>query len=383
MTALAAVGLVHSQNQTIATWFSTAFIREESFATHTVRYGNTPVTPVPTTTEPIILITSVLTEPTASRNINSTTWHTTQVTVPVATRLVTVQTTPPAPPTITLPGTATTTVRVTPTIATVTFSPAFCANGTTPLATVTKYTGTYSPFPGQPSAVPTIFPTAVTTYFRATYHYKVYPYTGTTATFTSTVTKTTYLSTTTVGTTTVNLMGGTRGYTRTSYATTVTATVGVYQLANASRTVDSCEATRTVTYHAKCAPTNLIAEREGRGIGIRPVGWMDWTAGFPLSTEVDASGCCQLCVANEGCAASEWRSPKSYTKARCLLYYWNHGEQNGNGTGKGTCGGDGTGLEYFGDANALPRLGSFVQNGCGEVKYVGGYDSLCPKCKVD
>ncbi|KAB5511353.1 hypothetical protein GE09DRAFT_1067866 [Coniochaeta sp. 2T2.1] len=179
-TALAAASFAYAQSQTIATWLSTSHIREEYFSTSTIQYSNTPITPVPSKTEPIVLVTSIVTEPTASRNFNFTSFYTAQVTLPVTTQVVTVRSPRPSPPTITLSGTATTTVWATPTIATVTFASTLCANGnsTLPSTTTTKYTGTYSPFPGQPSTLPTIFPTAVTTWFRVTAFYKVYPYTG-------------------------------------------------------------------------------------------------------------------------------------------------------------------------------------------------------------
>ncbi|KAK3988775.1 hypothetical protein QBC44DRAFT_359792 [Cladorrhinum sp. PSN332] len=384
-TALAVVNLANAQNQTIASWLSTSFIHDETFSTQTVRYGDTPVTPVPTTTAPIVIITSILTERTASRNINFTSWYTAQVTVPVATRLATVWETPSAPPTTTLNGTATTTVWVTPVLATVTLSPTICAeNGISPDGTTTtQYTGTYAPFPGQPTTPPTIFPTAVTKYFRATYSYRIYVYTGTTTTFTSTVTGTNYLSTTIVGTTTLDPMAGARGYTRTSYAKTATTTASDFYLTYATRPVTAActavDTTLTVTYDARCAPTNLISERDGRGIGIRVIP-RNWTYPLVGIQTVDASACCQLCLNNPGCALSEW---KKAWNGGCYLYYWNRGGNESslgiNGTSS-TCGGM---MEYYGDVHALPRQGSFIQRGCGEFKYLGGHDPFCPSCEVD
>jgi len=61
----------------------------------------------------------------------------------------------------------------------------------------------------------------------------------------------------------------------------------------------------------------------------------------------------------------------------------NTGNGSGNGTGNGnaTCGpGE---MEWFGDAYALEGQGSFVQTGCGKVRYLGGRDPFCPDCKVD
>ncbi|KAK4462673.1 hypothetical protein QBC42DRAFT_326706 [Cladorrhinum samala] len=398
-TALALVILpilaAEAQNQTIATWFSTSFISAGYFTTRTIGYGDTPVTPVPTRTEPIVIITSILTEPTASRNINFTSWYTAQVTVPVATRLATVWETPSAPPTTTLNATTTATVWVTPALATVTVSSTVCAagNGTAPngLKTVTEYIGTYAPFPGQPTAPPTTFPTAVTSYFRATNSYRVYAYTGVTTTFTSTVTGTNYLSTSIVGTTTLDPMAGARGYTRTKYAETMTTTASDYYLAYATRTVtDSTGAcagtppTVTVTHDARCAPTNLISERDGRGVGIRVIP-RNWT--FPLAgiqAAADAGACCQLCVDNPGCGVSEW---KLGWNGGCYLYYWNHGDDSQvNDAGTSQSCGQGI-MEYYGDVHALPRQGSFVQaggRGCGDqLKYLGGYDPFCPSCEVD
>lgn len=176
-----------AQNNTVMTWYSTSFISEEYNITRTILYGSSPVTPVPTFRANISITRTFLSEPTVSRNINHTTWTIPQVTVPVETRQVIVYAS--APRTVNSNQTATETVWVSPTLATVTFASPTCTNGATPPnSTVTSYTGTYTPVPGQATTVPTMWPTAVTSLAQVTVSYRVFAYTGSTVTFTSTAT---------------------------------------------------------------------------------------------------------------------------------------------------------------------------------------------------
>ncbi|KAK3326125.1 hypothetical protein B0H66DRAFT_637441 [Apodospora peruviana] len=398
-TALLFIFGIHARHlPRTTTWFSTSFISEGFHSSRTVKYGNTAVTPVPTSTAPIVEVSSYLSEPTMSRNINSTTWTTVTVTEPLITSVEIVYTTPLAPPTVTQ-NVTTTEIWTSPVVATITLPAvtATCTNGAAAASgpskkvTVTKYTGTYQPIPGQVTTTKTIWPTAVTTYLSVTPSYRVFPYTGSTVTVTSTFTDTAYLSTT-ISTATYSAAGpwGYR-YTVTRYRSTVTATQSDYQLAYVTPTVSAggaCDSAAepetavTVTRAAQCAPTNLLSERDRYGVAIRilPLDW-SFPIGFPNKVigipDVDASACCQLCVDNEGCAASEWTT--GWDSACRLLYYNN---PTCKSTSNETCGRE-VPLEYYGDSWALPGQASFIQVGCGRLTYLGVRDPFCPACVVN
>src|ERR1044071_1903193 len=89
---LAGSSAADAHNQTIATWFSTSTASLNSVSTwKTVRYGSTPITPIPTVRTRPADDTIVIHEPTRSRNINlTTTLYISQVTFPVKTQIVTV-----------------------------------------------------------------------------------------------------------------------------------------------------------------------------------------------------------------------------------------------------------------------------------------------------
>lgn len=193
--------------------------------------------------------------------------------------------------------------------------------------------------------------------------------------------RTNYLTTTTLGTTTVYPFR----YTHTSYATTTTLTNSDFQLAYTTLPLPtSCDAANpaTVTLPARCAPTNLIsADTARRGVSLRvvtadwvfPIGFPETLLGIP---GMDATRCCQLCAENGGCAVSEWTRGWGGKGACRLFFYVGRGR-----SGNGTCGpGE---MEWFGDSYALEGQGSFVQRGCGGVRYLGGRDPFCPDCKVD
>ncbi|KAK4448049.1 hypothetical protein QBC34DRAFT_466197 [Podospora aff. communis PSN243] len=355
---------------TVLTWSSTAFISDEYSSSVTVRYAG------------VQRVVSYINEAVASRNINRTSWSTVIATEPLESRwdvIYMTGTTPP--PTVTVEGTTTEIVWSSPTVATVTFEPTTCINGiAAPSITSTVYTGEYKPFPGQVTTTKTSWPTAVTTYFFQTASYRVFTFTGTTATFTSTATGTTFLSTTVVGTRTIDINAVGRYYTRTRSRHTVTRTNRDHQLAYTTKPVEvSCEAGKpaTVTRAAKCAPTNLISERDGRGIEVRvPIANWTFPIGFPKTLigipNLDASACCQLCLDNKGCAVSEWRDSWS---GGCNLFYFNSPGLND------TCGT--MPLEYYGDTWSLPEQASFIQVGCGSLTYLGVRNQFCPDCKVE
>lgn len=194
LTAVAAFSAAQAQNttavlnNTVTTWYSTSFISEDYNFTRTVLYGSSPVTPVPTFSANITILTTFINEPTVSRNINLTTWTIQQVTMPVETRQTVVYA--PGSRTVNSSETATETTWVSPTLATVAFTSTTCTNGATPPnSTVTRYTGEYTPISGQATAMPTLWPTAVTSFAHVTASYRVYAYTGSTVAFTSTITE--------------------------------------------------------------------------------------------------------------------------------------------------------------------------------------------------
>lgn len=381
LLAVAALGVTSSYAQNQTTWVMTSFITEKYASHSTVKYGDSAVTPVQRSTT-LDIVTSYTNEPPTSSDSTVTRWITEQVTFPVSTYTLASYTTLSTPLSITSNGTSTVVQWVSPAVATVTLSAAACAsskspdNSTLPTQTVTEYTGTYNPFPGQVTTTPTAWPTAVTTYVTLTASYRVLTHVGSTVTLTSTVTGSNWLSTTTVSKDTTITVAPFR-YNSTIYEHTVTTTSSDWHLAYTTKTAPTaCPETPTVTRAAQCAPTNLIAERDGHGVAIQ---WYprDWSAPiefFPPSLigipDMDASACCQLCLDNPGCAASEWTVEWS---GACRLYYYDHGSD--------TCGA-GTSLEYYGDSYAFPRQASYLQAGCGQLKYIGLMDPSCPTCEV-
>lgn len=378
--AALAVAVSAAQNQT--TWVVTSFITEEYAHSSTVKYDSTPTTPVSRTTS-LTIMTSYTTEGPSSSDSTVTHWITEQVTIPVSTQTPAVYVTLSTPRRVTDNGTSTITSWVSPIRATVTLPAAACANNSLPAnntrvaAAVTEYTGTYTPFPGQVTTTPTVWPTAATTYVNLTASYRVVTQVGTTVTLTSTATGYNWLSTTTLPDTTTITLAGFR-YNQTIYQNTVTVTSSDWHLTYATKAAatTACAETPTVTRAAQCAPSNLIAERDGHGTQIQllprdwvfPIEFPDTLIGVP---GMDASACCQLCLDNPGCAASEWTI--SWGGA-CRLYYYAHGDD--------TCGADVT-LEYYGDSFAFPRQDSYLQAGCGKLKYYGVMDPFCPTCDVD
>lgn len=126
---------------------------------------------------------------------------------------------------------------------------------------------------------------------------------------------------------------------------TSTSTAGANATSAGTCTVTA--ASSTTTQHIKCAPTNLISEVNGYGIG-QTGGNSGSTHG--LAPGGDASACCQLCVDDDECAASE-----DDTDAKnCFLWY--------------TTPSCGVGFQYSdGGLNLKPGSGFLVQTGCGTI----------------
>ncbi|KAF2860118.1 hypothetical protein K470DRAFT_282293 [Piedraia hortae CBS 480.64] len=133
-------------------------------------------------------------------------------------------------------------------------------------------------------------------------------------------------------------------------ASTVTSTVTVTASASANAgvcTVTQGDSTGTTTQHVKCAPTNMITQVNGKGIGAVQ-GSSNGTQG--LAPGSDPSACCQMCVDTPNCAASE----DDKDAGNCFLWYTSP-----------SCG---LALSYSpGGKNLSPGTGFFIQTGCGSV----------------
>jgi len=133
---------------------------------------------------------------------------------------------------------------------------------------------------------------------------------------------------------------------------TVTSTI-TQQAANGTTGVSICTVTigtasATTTQHIKCAPTNLITQVNGYGIG-QTEGHANETQG--LTDGQDASACCQTCVDTEGCAASS----DDRAAGNCFLWY----------TTTPSCG---LGFQYANTSSTLAAGKGFsVQSGCGTI----------------
>ncbi|KXT06921.1 hypothetical protein AC578_7293 [Pseudocercospora eumusae] len=131
--------------------------------------------------------------------------------------------------------------------------------------------------------------------------------------------------------------------------TTLTARPAVNTSSGGVCTV-TAGASSTTTQHLKCAPTNLISEVDGKGIG-QTQGDESNTRG--LADGTDPSACCQLCVDTEDCAASE-DDPDA---GNCFLWY-----------SAPSCG---RGFNYSVGSNDLaPGAGFLLQTGCGTIAAV-------------
>lgn len=107
-------------------------------------------------------------------------------------------------------------------------------------------------------------------------------------------------------------------------------------------------ASSTTTQHLKCAPTNLISEVNGHGIGSTQT---DDSTVPGLAPGDDPSACCQTCVDTENCAASQ-DDPDA---GNCFLWYTDP-----------SCG---LGFNYSdGNQGLAPGAGFFVQTGCGTIE---------------
>ncbi|KAM7213571.1 hypothetical protein V8F06_011068 [Rhypophila decipiens] len=399
-TVLTLLSTAQARTQTTATWFSTSTASLLSVSKwRSVSYGPTLVTPIPTNyvrNQPRnATLISIVTEPTASRNINITSWATVQVTPSPGTKtvIVTATVTTFGISTVSMKGTGTSTAYRWSTPATITFRPTVCANseGALPKTTVTRYTGTYTPFPGQ-FPTPRSFAKAVTDYYQDISKLHVFPYTGTTDYINGTTTETNWHSTTTITSTSTSLINGLipAFYTYTTYTTTTTTfwsiATSVHNISiPCPRVIDVSTATATVTHAAQCNPTNIISARGERAVAIILDPKLDthkWTSRiantdpkeYRFDAFRDAPLCCQLCVDNApgGCVASEF--DESWMEG-CKLWYF-VGEKNSSIWDE-KC--QDRKLEYFSYEDRFAGQENFLQaaagdGACGGLRYIGGYD---------
>lgn len=135
-----------------------------------------------------------------------------------------------------------------------------------------------------------------------------------------------------------------------SITTTLTAPLATDAAATGGLCTVTEGASSTTTQHAKCAPTNLISQIGGKGIG-QTQGNDSNTRG--LAPGSDPSACCQLCVDTDGCAASE----DDQKAGNCFLWYT-----------EPTCG---LGFKYSdNNQNLAAGAGFIVQTGCGSIEAV-------------
>ncbi|KAJ8124029.1 hypothetical protein O1611_g9456 [Lasiodiplodia mahajangana] len=148
-------------------------------------------------------------------------------------------------------GIATSWVKPTTTIATATWAVTQCTNGVNPV-TVTKYTGTYTPVPGQATTQPASYVTQIFCTTSLTSFVYLFP---TVSSGTSTIheTATSVINDyTTTSTSTLTYLTVT-----TPSATVTSTTVSYVEAGRAVPTNVACQSTVTKTFDARCAPKGI------------------------------------------------------------------------------------------------------------------------------
>ncbi|KAI0513001.1 hypothetical protein F5B22DRAFT_612998 [Xylaria bambusicola] len=339
--AVTCSSLASATTVTFVSWTST------STCSYQLESGGVPPTPVPTS-EVTFYTTEITTNATLTVPPTST------VEAPrVTSTLHTLTAYTFAVPTVTVP-TSTSYAQVWKTVATGTFADTVCANGANP-TTVTKYTGTYTAVSGQETTVPATYPVSALCSTGTIYYNFILPTVTRGSTVTTTSTPTVYATSyTTTSTSTIIY------YTVTSYLTTVSSTITSYvpHAETTTHTVACPEKTVTKTLDARCAPTNLIGTINGEG--IRSGRYADrvsviYTREEPWAS--DYTACCQACIDNEGCGASDSGF------GACGLYY------SATVEGEPIC--DAFILSFTSSPNAYPGQSLVYQTGCGEIEYDG------------
>ncbi|KAI1202474.1 hypothetical protein F5X97DRAFT_319160 [Nemania serpens] len=234
---------------------------------------------------------------------------------------------------------------------TATFVASVCAGNSKPAATVTKYTGTYTPTQGQVTTYPATYVTEATC-GRATLtatHLFGYTSSGTvTSTTTPKVTVTAYTTTSTstwVWTTHI------------TWSPTIDTTITSHTVVPTTKTATvACPAaTITKTLDARCAPSNLLGAIDGKGIYLAQVAVNSgqiFSSGEPWGS--DPSACCQACLDDKACGAS-WSGYRG-----CGLFYVVDELKK-----QPQC--DAWVVSWQADGTVFPGQGYILQSGCGTV----------------
>lgn len=250
------------------------------------------------------------------------------------------------------------------TVGTVTLRASRCLNGS-PQATSTVFTGTFTAPPSNIKG-PWVFATAINCYTEFVEGVTLWTTTfggapSTTILYPSNASLTEYTTTYTTLYSRIWLSAPTTTHTISFTSAIVAHTVQ-------STTLDDCPETATVTYHAKCAPTNLIKKVNGSSINF----WYeDFDVGHFVDTSVrNPSDCCQKCLDTEGCAAMM----AGARHGPCWLYIPGANRKNATAPGEGHCG---LAFSY----TALPMFSTVpidfeAQTGCGVI--VPGTRSFVP-----
>lgn len=180
------------------------------------------------------------------------------------------------------------------TIATLVSTTTVCTNGPAPSSTVTTYEGSYTPIPGQDTVLPSSYEASDTCWFTEVEVLHIFP-TIQGPTITTTIPFTT-ASPTIIITQTFTTTVTTYASTVTTHTTALSADV-VYTVATLTT---SCAPLPTVTFAARCAPQNLIAEMSGVGLAIGTFNANFTFGGVAGMAGGEPSLCCQLCVDNAG-----------------------------------------------------------------------------------
>ncbi|KAI1181082.1 hypothetical protein F4777DRAFT_525795 [Nemania sp. FL0916] len=324
------------------------FVTQQTSSTCVYKFGTggVPPTPVPTSD---VTFSSRRTSTSTTLTVAPTVFVTTHVTTTLYTSTAYTFTVP----TITIP-TSTSYTQIWKTVATGVFADTVCANGAKP-TTVTKYTGTYTPLPGQETTVPATYPTYAVCSTGTIYCDILLPTVTSGATVTATATQTSYVTSYTTTSTSTIIYGS-----DTTYLTTVSATLTTYtpHAVTTTSTVACPSETVTKTLDARCAPTNLVGAVYGEG--IRSGRYADrvsviYTREEPWAS--DYTACCQACVDNEGCGAADSGF------GACGLYY------SATLEGEPIC--DAFILSFTSSPNAFPGQSLVYSTGCDTISYDG------------
>lgn len=332
-----------------AQWASTSTEYDDTLSCAT-EYGSTWVAPIPTTYSRFTTtISSIAPEETYTSTVYVTANTTVATPITLYANIYTTSTLLLDVTTKTITSTLSTT------IATMTSATTVCTNAVIPSSTVTSYSGSYTPIPGQSTVLPSTYEALDSCTVSNTEIQHIFP-----TTVGPTVTSTIPFSTAspTVWTT------QTYTFTTTQYRSTATVSAAAFSFGVGVSTATvstACSPTQTVTFAAQCAPQNLIAEMDGYGLSVGTFNRNFTFGGVADTAQGDPSLCCQLCVENEGCVASVYWAQSS----SCLLGYV-------GGEDRCPVAFDYHAVNYT-EVPTKPRQGNIFQTGagCGSITYAG------------